>query len=56
MTGLCESCSHARVVRSDRASIFYLCQLSLRDSQFPKYPRLPVRECRGYQERVAPNE
>jgi len=37
-----------RQVTSDRGSIFYQCQLSIADPGFPKYPRLPVLICRGY--------
>ena len=47
--GLCFHCRNARVIRSDRGSIFYLCQLSKTDASCAKYPALPVRECRGYQ-------
>jgi hypothetical protein len=47
--GLCADCTHARVVRSDRGSLFYLCQLSFEDPSFPKYPRLPVLDCAGFQ-------
>jgi hypothetical protein len=46
--GLCAACQHARLIRSDRGSIFYLCGLSAQDPAFPKYPRLPVLECSGY--------
>jgi hypothetical protein len=46
--GLCETCQHVRVIRSDRGSTFYLCQLSFTDSRFGKYPALPVLECSGY--------
>jgi hypothetical protein len=46
--GLCGTCLHARVVRSDRGSVFYRCGLSDGDPQFPKYPRLPVIECAGW--------
>jgi hypothetical protein len=46
--GLCESCRHVRIVRSDRGSVFYLCQLSLVDARFRKYPSLPVLACAGY--------
>jgi hypothetical protein len=46
--GLCESCRHARIIRSDRESVFYLCQLSFTDPRFRKYPSLPVLECSGY--------
>ncbi|MGA2413136.1 MAG: hypothetical protein ABSF59_01745 [Candidatus Sulfotelmatobacter sp.] len=49
--GLCAGCVHARRIRSDRGSTFLLCQLSLVDQRFPKYPRLPVLACGGYQKR-----
>ena len=48
--GLCATCRHVRVVRSDRESVFYLCELSFVDARFPKYPRLPVLSCEGYVE------
>lgn len=47
--GLCFDCVNARVIRSDRGSIFYLCGLSATDPTFAKYPRLPVVSCTGYQ-------
>jgi hypothetical protein len=53
MDNLCETCSHCRMIRSDRGSIFLLCERSLTDASFAKYPRLPVVECRGYEERAA---
>lgn len=46
--GLCSSCLHVRVIRSDRGSAFYQCRLSVIDPNFPKYPRLPVLSCAGY--------
>jgi aspartate carbamoyltransferase catalytic subunit len=47
--GLCGDCRHGRRVESDRGSVFWRCELSVSDPSFPKYPRLPVRECRGYE-------
>jgi hypothetical protein len=47
--GLCAKCTHARIVRSDRDSIFYRCQRALSDPSFPKYPKLPVLTCRGFE-------
>jgi hypothetical protein len=47
--GLCAKCSYARIVRSDRDSVFYRCQRALTDASFPKYPRLPVLTCRGFE-------
>jgi hypothetical protein len=46
--GLCVRCEFMRQVRSDRGSTFYLCERSLSDPRFAKYPRLPVLECPGY--------
>ena len=51
--GLCSDCCHSRVVRSQR-STFYMCQRSFTDPAFPKYPRLPVIACVGYE--LAPPE
>jgi CRISPR-associated endoribonuclease Cas6 len=50
--GLCATCKHTSVIRSDRGSVFYLCQLSATDPRFPKYPRLPVLTCPGYKRRA----
>jgi len=47
--GLCETCGHAKVIRSDRGSTFYQCRLSFTNPDFPKYPRLPVLACRGFE-------
>jgi hypothetical protein len=46
--GLCSDCLHARLLESSRGSVFILCNLSLTDFRFPKYPRLPVLSCDGY--------
>jgi hypothetical protein len=48
--GLCAAFAHVELVRSDRGSLFYLCKLSASDPRFPKYPRLPVLSCAGYEE------
>ena len=47
--GLCATCAHAQIVRSSKASTFYLCRLSESDARFPRYPALPVRRCDGYE-------
>jgi hypothetical protein len=51
--GLCPSCEHVRVVRSGRSSEFLMCARSRDDARFPKYPRLPVLRCIGYDQRRA---
>jgi len=49
--GLCSTCRHARRIESARESTFWLCELSATDVRFPKYPRLPVLRCEGYEPR-----
>jgi hypothetical protein len=46
--GLCATCAHCRIVRSAR-SAFYLCQRSLTDPNFEKYPSLPMICCSGHE-------
>jgi hypothetical protein len=48
--GLCDSCRHQRIVETRRGSRFSFCERSKTEPErFPKYPRLPVRECDGYE-------
>lgn len=49
--GLCDKCRFMRLIESDRGSRFYLCELWVSDKSFPKYPRLPVLRCRGFEAR-----
>jgi hypothetical protein len=53
--GLCADCRFTRLIHSDRGSTFFLCERSATDESFPKYPRLPVLQCTGY-ERLEANE
>jgi hypothetical protein len=46
--GLCHDCLYHSVVRNNRNIYFHLCKKSKSDPSFPKYPRLPVRECIGF--------
>jgi uncharacterized protein (TIGR00290 family) len=46
--GLCVTCANAKVVTSDRGSVFYRCLLSEKQPGFPRYPRLPVLHCAGW--------
>ena len=46
--GLCSSCANARLIESDRGSVFIMCKLSFVEPRFAKYPRLPVLACSGY--------
>jgi hypothetical protein len=47
--GLCAECAFARRIESARGSRFMLCERSRTDAAFPKYPRLPVIACEGYE-------
>jgi hypothetical protein len=49
--GLCDSCRHQRVVRNTRGSEFSLCERSRTDPAYPRYPRVPVVRCAGYERR-----
>ena len=47
--GLCGRCRHAQRVASAR-STFLRCARSDTDPAFPRYPRLPVLACAGFEE------
>lgn len=49
--GLCSRCRHQRVVANRRGSLFTFCRRSETDPLFPRYPRLPVLRCQGYEVR-----
>ena len=49
--GLCDSCRHQRRVPNTRGSVFSLCERSKTDPAYPRYPRLPVSSCSGYERR-----
>ena len=49
--GLCETCTYQQIVRNTRGSVFSLCRRSRDDPEFPRYPRVPVLECRGHETR-----
>lgn len=48
--GLCDTCSQQQLVRNTRGSTFSLCRRSREDQAYPRYPRLPVLACPGYDE------
>jgi hypothetical protein len=50
--GLCDFCEHQQQVPNTRGSVFSLCKLSRLDQAYPRYPRLPVRSCSGFERRV----
>ena len=52
--GLCETCTHAQIVRSSKGSSFVLCRLSEVNPAFRRYPALPVTACPGYSPTTTP--
>ena len=50
-SGLCDSCRHQTLIRTTRGSTFSMCERSKTDERYPKYPRLPVVECAGWERR-----
>ena len=50
--GLCDSCAHQQIVRNTRGSVFSLCLRSRTEpDRYPRYPRVPVTQCEGWEER-----
>jgi hypothetical protein len=54
--GLCERCAFVRILENGRGSTFYLCERSLTDPRFRKYPALPVLHCPGFEPRTVAAE
>lgn len=48
-SGLCGRCRNARITNAKNGSRFYLCRLSGVNPLFPRYPRIPVLRCAGYE-------
>ena len=48
--GLCAACQHARLLRSGKGSHFVRCGRSDREADYPRYPRLPVMRCAGFEQ------
>lgn len=47
--GLCGRCRFRKENRNNRGSVFLFCRRSESDERYPKYPRLPVQRCDGYE-------
>jgi hypothetical protein len=48
--GLCDSCLQQRLVPNTRGSVFSLCERSKTDPAYPRYPRIPVLSCPGFEQ------
>ncbi len=48
--GLCETCRHSSCIPHPRGGQdYWRCLLAEIDPRFSRYPRLPVKECAGYE-------
>ncbi len=47
--GLCDGCAHQQRVPNTRGSVFSLCKRSREDPAYPRYPRVPVLRCPGFE-------
>jgi hypothetical protein len=50
--GLCGACRHSRSIETQRGSIFRLCERSLTDRRYERYPALPMIRCDGFEVRA----
>lgn len=47
--GLCLTCRHARLNQTRRGTAYLRCGRSAWDERLVRYPRLPVRDCPGFE-------
>jgi len=48
--GLCQSCRHAKLNETNRGTAYLRCTRAAWDDRLPRYPRLPVTDCPGFEE------
>jgi len=48
--GLCADCRHARAIRAASERGYIQCLRSRTDPRYPKWPRLPILSCPGYEQ------
>jgi hypothetical protein len=53
--GCCAGCLHAKVNPTRRGTAYLRCLRAAWDDRLPRYPRLPVRACVGF-EAVGPRD
>lgn len=47
--GLCATCVHAKLNETSRGTAYLRCTRAAWDSRLPRYPRLPVAACPGFE-------
>jgi hypothetical protein len=46
--GLCAACQHAKLNETRRGTAYLRCTRAAWDTRLPRYPRLPVAQCVGF--------
>jgi hypothetical protein len=54
--GLCDHCTHQKLVKSGRGSTFSMCRIGLSDPDWPKYPRMPVSACPRFERAIGQSQ
>jgi propionyl-CoA synthetase len=49
--GLCAACRHAKLSETRRGTAYLRCLRAAWDAALPRYPRLPVSQCTGFEQR-----
>ncbi|WP_157597447.1 hypothetical protein [Streptacidiphilus rugosus] len=47
--GLCAGCRHRLLNETRRGTVYLRCGLAATDDRLPRYPRLPVGSCVGFE-------
>jgi propionyl-CoA synthetase len=47
--GLCATCKHAKLNETRRGTVYLRCTRAAWDARLPRYPRLPVTQCVGFE-------
>jgi len=47
--GLCAGCQHAKLNETRRGTLYLRCTRAAWDARLPRYPRLPVTQCVGFE-------
>ncbi len=56
VAGLCADCLHAKKLETKIGATIYLCGLAAKQPRLPKFPRLPVLACIGYEKQRREDE
>jgi hypothetical protein len=51
--GLCGACKYAKLNETRRGTAYVRCTRAAWDDALPRYPRLPVTQCGGFEPREA---